>query len=451
VRTSRPQLALFLTVLVPLALLFTLTGQGNPDRLSPDPVAAGVGAWAVATTGGLDLTGADVPDNPWLVPWHGQVLSNRTPGVLAAGVPAALVGSALTPRFTLWPERVTAALCSAGAAALLALLLLELGASRRQAAGFALLGALATGTWAVSSDALWTHGPDQLLLVGALLATARRRFWVAGACLGVAVTVRPHLAVVPLVLGVVLALHERTPRRLFQFGVTGAAGVAAILLYSKAVFGLWSIAPGYTAKGYDYGARLTTAQGAAAAHNLLWSGLVNAAGAFFSPDRGLLVVSPVLLVLVLGLHRAWAPAPVWARTAAVSGIGYLAVQLRLNHFTGGLHFYGYRLTLETLTLCAPLLWLAWRERTRNSGWERAVWATLCLSVGNQLLGAVWVNPDGVVPEWRHSYVVEVFDPDLHPVVCQAVVLTSLAAALICVLRRPRARPASARAVPVSPS
>lgn len=450
-RTSRPRLAVFLTVFVPLALLFTLTSQHNANRLSPDPIAAAAGAWAVASTGGLDLTGADVPENPWLVPWHGQVLSNRTPGILAVGVPAAVVGRLFTPRFTLWPERVTAALCAAGAAALLALLLLDLGASRRQACAFAVLGALATGTWAVSSDALWTHGPDQLLLMGALLATARHRYWVAGACLAAAITVRPHLAFVPLVLGLVLAVHERKPRRLLQFGLTGFAGVAAVLVYARAVFGLWSIAPGYAAKGYDYGARLATAQGASSVHGLLWAGLVNTAGAFVSPDRGLLTVSPVLLVLVLGLRRAWAPAPVWARASLVAGLVYLAVQLRLNHFTGGLHFYGYRLTLETLTLCTPLLWLAWRERDRDSGWERAVWATLCLSIGNQLLGAVWVYPDGVVPEWRHTYVVEVFDPDLHPVVCQVVVLSSLLAALVCVLRRPRGLPASAPAVPAAPS
>lgn len=440
-RTSGSRLTLLVAVLLPLAALFTLTGQGDPNRLSPDPVAAGIGAWA-ASTGDLDLRGKGAPDSPWLVDWHGRLLSNRTPGVIAFGVPAALVGRALHDGFTLWPQRVTAALCAAGAAALLALLLLELGATRRQAGWFAALGALATGTWAVSSDGLWTHGPDQLLLLGALLASARRRWWLAGSCLGAAVVVRPHLALVPLVLGVALAAHERAPRRLIQFGVTGAAGLVTVLLYSRTVFGIWSIAPGYTAKGYDYGARLSTDQGAHGLGHLLLSGAVNVAGAFLAPDRGLLVVSPVLLVLLLGLRRAWAPSPAWARAAALAGLVYLAVQLRLNHFTGGLHFYGYRLTLETLTLCAPLLWLAWRERDRDSGWERAVWAALCLSIGNQLLGAVWVYPSGVVPEWRHSYVVEVFDPDLHPLACRVVVLTSLVLALVPMLKRPRAPRAS---------
>lgn len=450
-RTTRPRLAVFLLVFLPLAALFMLTSEAQDHRLSPDPVAAGVGAWAFATTGSFDLTGADVPDNPWLVEWRGEVLSNRTPGILAFGVPAALVGSAFTDAFTLWPQRATAALSAAGAAALLALLLLELGATRRQAGVFAGLGALATGTWAVASDASWTHGPDQLLLIGALLATARRRFWVAGACLAAAITVRPHLAVVPLVLGVVLAWHERAPRRLLQYGLPSFGGVGLVLLYSRLVFGIWNIAPGYTAKGYDYGARLSTDQGAGGLADLAWAGVVNAAGAFVSPDRGLLTVSPVLLVLLFGMHRSWRVAPVWARAGLVAGLVYLAVQLRLNHFTGGLHFYGYRLTLETLALAAPLLWLSWRERTPGSGWERAVWATLCLSVGNQLLGAVWIHPDGLVPEWRHSYVVEVFDPDLHPVACQVVVLTSLLAALLCVLWRRRAPLASPRAVALDPS
>ncbi|MCW2598535.1 MAG: hypothetical protein JWM02_364 [Frankiales bacterium] len=426
----------FLAVFAPLALLFLLTGQGNINKLSPDPVAAGVAAWSVAETGSLDVTGKDVPVNPWLLHWHGEVLSNRTPGVIAFGIPAAVVASRFTDAFSLWPERVTAALVSASAAGLLALLLVQLGASARGAAIFSLLAGVASGTWSVSSDALWTHGPDQLLLLAALLACARRHYWLAGVLLGCAETVRVHLVVVALCLGVGLAWTQRDPRRLWQLGLPAAAGLGVCLAYAHAVFGLWSLSPGYAAYGQP--------TASAVASTSFGSGdLVNVLGALFSPDRGVLVISPVVLVLLTRIVPAWKLAPTWARAAALGGLLYLGVQLRLNHFTGGVHFYGYRLTLESLTLLAPLLWLSWRSRERHSGWERAVQATLCLSIGSQLLGALWVTPDGLASEWRHTYVVDVFDPDLYPVICQVVVAVSLLAALLCILRRPRALRASA--------
>jgi alpha-1,2-mannosyltransferase len=423
---------LWLGVFLPLAILFFLTAESDIYRLSPDPVAAAVPAWQLAEHGSLDLTGTEYPQNHWLRPWHGEVLSNRTPGVIAFGVPAALLARPFEEQFSLTPERLTAASVAAAAVATFALLLLELGATRREAALFAILGGLATSTWSVSADALWTHGPDQLLLMVAMLAAARQRYWLSGIALGVAELVRVHLVVVAFVLGVWLAVRQRSPLRLLQFGIPAAAGIGLLVGYAEAVFGLRSLSPGYAATGYDY-TSTAVSTGPGVARQLGESML----GALISRDRGLLTVSPVLLILLFALPRAWRAAPAWTGASAVGGIAYFLVQSKLNTFTGGVHFYGYRLTLEPLTLWAPLLWIGWRDRERGGGWERAVQATLCLSLGVQALGVFYATPDAVTDPWRHWFVVEAFDPDLHPVICQGVVLLSILAAGACLLRRQR--------------
>jgi hypothetical protein len=218
--------------------------------------------------------------------------------------------------------------------------------------------------------------------------------------------------------------------------------------YAEAVFGLHSLSPGYAATGYDYTSTVVSA-GPGVAQQLGESML----GALLSPDRGLLTVSPILLVLLFAMPRAWRSAPAWTRASAVGALLYFVVQAKLNTFTGGVHFFGYRLTLEPLALWAPLLWIAWRDRERGGGWERAAQATLVLSLGVQVLGVFYETPDGVNDPWRHWFVVEAFDPDLHSVVCQVVVLLSLLGAAACLLRRRRepAPPSSAQAGPLARS
>jgi hypothetical protein len=60
----------------------------------------------------------------------------------------------------------------------------------------------------------------------------------------------------------------------------------------------------------------------------------------------------------------------------VAGLAYLVVELKTNRFSGGSEFWSYRYPLETLTLCAPLLLLAWREYTARTEWRRAAFLAL---------------------------------------------------------------------------
>jgi hypothetical protein len=82
--------------------------------------------------------------------------------------------------------------------------------------------------------------------------------------------------------------------------------------------------------------------------------LADIPGTLISPERGLLVCSPVLLLAVIGLRGAWRSSSALVRVSAVAGLGYLLPQLWLMHL-GGDGFIGYRVCLESLTFAAPLL------------------------------------------------------------------------------------------------
>lgn len=430
----RPPLALqvWAAVFLPLVLLFLVTCQRDASKLSPDPVAAALPAWSLVTHGTLDLSDVDTLLNPWVLDHDGGRYSNRQPGVIAAAVPFYAVAAPFTDDFSIVPAAVAASTISAAAVATFALVLLALGARPREAATFALLAGVATGTWAVSSDALWTHGPDQLLLSAAMLAAAHGRWWWCGASLGIAELVRSHLAVVALVMGCAAAWHHRRWSPLWQVGLPAAAGLALVGAYGFVVFDVVSLGPGYSAIGYDF-VQIADPTGTAAPLSEVRRWAVEVAGVVVSPDRGFLLVSPVLVPLVLALRPAWRGAPSWARAAALGGVVYMLVQLKINHFTGGANFWGYRLSLELLTLSGPLLWLAWRHVRAHQSWRRAVTALTVLSVGSQVLGALVYLPDGGVPEWRHSYVLDAMQYGYHPGWGATVVYVSLICAAAIML------------------
>lgn len=190
-------------------------------------------------------------------------------------------------------------------------------------------GGLATSTWAISGHALWTHGPAQLVLVGAMLARGAGRHARSGLLMGASILVRPHPAVVP-------AMHTGWTRR--QWRPVAVVGATASL------------------------------------------GLL-------APSRGLLTISPFLIPLVPGLPAAWRRAPDWVRAAALGGVVYLLLQLRANPaFGAGFGFVVYRIQLEALTLAAPPLVLAWRHWTRLTALRRrAFWTLAGVSVAVQAL------------------------------------------------------------------
>jgi hypothetical protein len=93
------------------------------------------------------------------------------------------------------------------------------------------------------------------------------------------------------------------------------------------------------------------------------------------PERGVLVYSRFLLVLVPSLPTAWRRAPDWVKGAAIGGIVYMLVQFRGNAWQGGAALSPTATPSSPSLVAAPLLSLAGLECV-PSGMLRRITLTL---------------------------------------------------------------------------
>jgi MFS family permease len=160
----------------------------------------------------------------------------------------------------------------------------------------AIVVAFATSAWSVASRALWQHGPSLLLLSTALVAVDRifprvdahtrlsphRASFVAGASLMAAIAVRPTNGVVLATIGVLVLWRATSLVRAYVLGA---------LIVAVPWIAITRVSYGSLLQPYDKVDRLGWQKSfpEAVAANL------------FSPSRGLLVFSPVVLLAVAGV------------------------------------------------------------------------------------------------------------------------------------------------------
>jgi len=187
-------------------------------------------------------------------------------------------------------------------------LLARRGADRQRAILAAVAYGFATGTWVISSQALWLHGLAELLVVCALLAATARpsvaTLAAAGLACGLLAVNRPPDAA--LAAGFLFYLLVRHRRLALWAPAAAVAAAAPFLLYNFAVFGHW-------AGGYAWA---VSGKHPFLSHPVL-PGL---AGLLLSPGKGLLIFSPFLWFLACRVMRR--PAPAGER----SGPGMAAVR-----------------------------------------------------------------------------------------------------------------------------
>lgn len=337
----------FLLVVVVLAAVYLPTANWK-GPLNVDAEAVAVPAWQLATHGEIYLDG--LPGNPWYVSRPGEaghIVSNRPPGAIAWAVPWYLAFGDPSG-VSVWPSTLAAV-----AATLLAMGVLHLALRRVAATSMAIAGALlfgvATATWPVSADQIWSHGPSQLWVALAMLASTTERAGLSGLSMGAGMATRPPLGFMAAALGAVWAILEHSWRKLALFGVGSAIGLLGLLIYNDLVFSGWTLVGGYPSA---FATRLVTAPWPHYARNVL--------GTFVDPANGFLIWSPLFVVLLPGVPVAWRRAPSWSRAGAIAGLLYLLVHARMNRFSGGMPF-DYRYPLEALIAAAPLFLLSYKH------------------------------------------------------------------------------------------
>jgi hypothetical protein len=291
----------------------------------------------------------------------------------------------------------------------------RLNTGEASALGAAVVYAVATPTWAVSSQGLWGHAPAQLGLAVALWVLLRGDagpggFALAGLGLGLMVASRPSTALVAAVLTIPALRRGRAGG--WALPVVLGAVASAVAAHNWATFG--SLQGGYALM------HRTHAQfhGVDATWSLaLPQGL---AGLLVSPSRGLLVYSPVLAVAFLGLalgSAGPAGAPIRSLSQAVG-----ASLFTLGTYTvwwGG-HSFGPRLLTDILPALVLGIVPAWPAVWRPGSRRWLFVAVFVASVMVEIVGAFnfpsprhveWnLTPKDV--DWAHDRLWDWRDPQV---------------------------------------
>ena len=293
-------------IAVTLGLLVLLAHGLSPIRTSFDS------CWTIPTAVSIAYRGDDDLDEyPWqvaerqgyAVEWrNGRAFSRypigpsllAVPGVVLHDAIARLIGAASVEELIAQGRavRVEAAVASFVVAAVTVLIFLMArwrGLGAGAATVVALVFAFCTPAWSTASRGLWQHGPSMLTLASAmtmLLLARRRDAWaaVAGVPLGAGVLMRPTNVIALVVLTAYVLV--RYPRRLRAMVLASSSVLAA--------FVAWNL--------YDFGALLPAYYLPGAQPRAPWSEVPWAlAGHLVSPNRGLLVFSPVVLLAAVGI------------------------------------------------------------------------------------------------------------------------------------------------------
>lgn len=288
----------------------------------------------------------------------GQLVAYRTPGAVAAAIPAYWIrgGGSDAMSYAPGPGDVTAALLTAAAMGLF-----FSSVRRRVGLGlaFACTAVLAFGTpmWSVSANWMFTHPVTVFGIAGMAWAASADRWWLVGLFGGVGLWGRLHVALIVALLGIGLAIWRRDWRIAAKVGTTSGLMLGLASLWSHWLYDSWFPSGGYTTSLSSVATGNLGAANPTAGDGLL-AKLGNQAGLWVAPDRGILVWTPILLLLLPALVRCWRTLPDWSRLLLAGGVAYAFVQGQLDSFTGGDGFWGYRLMLEPLACAAPALTFA---------------------------------------------------------------------------------------------
>lgn len=333
--------------------------------LNGDVLTSNLASWRLASGGRpyLDqFTYAPLDDHPGRAIWvvldaNGREIIGRAAGPVLLAVPAYWLHSLLAgdATFSLVPGAVTAAVAT-GLAVALFHATVRSRLSTRDASLVTYVLAFGTPVWTVAANGVWPHTVTVVAIAAMAWAASRERWWLVGTCAGVALLGRLQTALIAAVLGLVLALLRRDGRIAVKVGLPSTLALGLDLAWMQWMYGSWDPTayynPADVAKWRPDGA----------------FDVVNLLGLLVSPDRGLLVWTPVILLLLPAVVRSWRTLPDWSRALAAAGVVFVLVESTQVTFQGGDSVYGYRMALELLLCGAPALAFAAPRMGRTARW-----------------------------------------------------------------------------------
>lgn len=382
---------------------------------SYDVLAANLASWQLATTGSPVLEPTTFPplqSHPLSYVWimeraDGSEVIARSPGAVLAAVPAYFLFG--QQAFSLIPGAATAAVMTGLSAMLLTLSLRDRLAPKKAALAGLVFG-LSTPLWSVAANGMWPHTVTVLGVCGMAWAASRDRWWLVGLFGGVVLWGRLHGAVIVAIFGLAIGWRRKDPVLVLRTGLSSGFLLALQCCWTRWVNGSWNPLAAYNTPFSDVAERQLI-------------DVVNQLGYWVAPDRGILVWTPLILVLTPALVRSWSTLPDWSRALVWAGLTYTVIQGVLNLFHGGDTFYGYRLTLELLACLTPALAMS---APRMGAIARSLFApvlavqTMIISVG-AIIEGVGLTADRA---WNmHSFV---WVTSQAPAVGIALVLMALA-------------------------
>ena len=154
--------------------------------------------------------------------------------------------------------------------------------------GHILAAALLMAAFAIALD---SHGEEDRLW----------RLTAAGALAGLAITTEYPAGLVAVVIGIYAATTTRALKRLLAFGLGGAVGLIPLLLYNQWAFGSPnSLSYADAVKDVGPGGAVDVGNHDAGFYGVL-SPSLSAAMRILVSDRGLLMVTPIMIVCILGV------------------------------------------------------------------------------------------------------------------------------------------------------
>ena len=319
----------------------------------------------------------------FLIHRHGHYISQYPPGPALLALPIyalpVVVGISATSNWVPHLEKLSATLITALSVLFLFWTLRELVAEKA-ALVIAIIYALGTSAFSVSSQALWQHGPSQCLLSLALYFLLRgikadRYIPYASLAIASAIVMRPTNVLIALPIG--LYILHKYPHLIVRSILFALLPLSFLFSYNYVYFG------SIMASGYSVAAKVSVSSFSTP----FFEGL---SGILLSPSRGLFIYSPILIFSIVGIVQAWTERLVIFRYLTIGLVLDLLLYSKFAEWGGG-YCYGPRLLADLSPIFCLFLYPIFKTM-EGRYFLRIVFLTLGLvSIGFHALGAFWYD------------------------------------------------------------